>query len=165
MELTDSIAQSAFAGVIAGLTVSIILGSAKFTQQCAARRQAVKDLRLLFTQSRKIVIQAKERFVESTTTKIPEDTLRSARYNVMLKELDIVLEKWSAALSNHQRQEIYDALDWYNLDAFQVGHDEFLKVTLTISPEGEFPGDMSARIAEQKFKNLESIKWLRIKYN
>ena len=47
------------------------------------------------------------------------DALRAAQYDNMLKELDVALEKWLPNLSNAQRKDVYDALDWYHIGKLQ----------------------------------------------
>ena len=81
-------------------------------------------------------MQAEEERIESTNHRIPANALRAARYNVMLKELEVALDKWSTALSYDQRQEIIEALDWYNLRTFSVEEDWPGRVKLKKFPMG-----------------------------
>ena len=69
------------------------------------------------------MMQVEEQRLESTDARIPENTVRAARYNIMLKELEVALDKWPTALSYGQRKEIIEAFDWYNLRAFLVEED------------------------------------------
>ena len=160
----NSIASSALAGVIAALTATAILGVASYIRRWAAIRQAIKHLQHLLTQGREGVLQAEEQQLESTDRKIPENTVRAVRYNVMLKELEVALDKWSTALSYDQRQEIIEALDWYNLRAFPVEEDLPDVFRLEKMPDGVWIGDLRLETAQQKFHNLKSIKWLRLNY-
>ncbi len=159
-----SIAASALAGVIAGLTVTVILWVANCIHRWTARRQAIKHLRRLFTKGKEGVIQAEERQLESTVKRIPENTVRAARYNIMLKELEVALDKWSTSLSYDQRQEIIEALDWYNLRTFRVEEGLPGDIKLQKMPDGVWIGDLPLEKAQEKFHNLRSIKWLKLNY-
>ena len=164
MDSVNSIALSALAGVIAALTATAILGVASYIRRLAARRQAIRHLQHLFTHAREGVIQAEEQRIDSTHQRIPANALRAARYNVMLKELEIALDKWSTALSYDQRQEIIEAVDWYNLRAFSVEEDWPGRAALKKMPDGIWIGDLEHETAQERFQNLESIKWLKLTY-
>ena len=82
----------------------------------------------------------------------------------MLKELEVALDKWSTALSYDQRQEIIEAVDWYNLRAFLVEEDELGRVRMEKMPDGVWEGDLRPEAAQKKFQNLKSIKWLKLDY-
>lgn len=164
MDSLNSIASSALAGVIAALTATAILGAASYIRRRAARRQAIRHLQHLFTDAREGVMQAEDQHADSTHRRIPADALRAARYNVMLKELEIALNKWSTALSHDQRREIIEAVDWYNLRAFSVEHYWPGRAGLKRMPDGVWIGDMEHEIAQERFQNLKSIKWLRLAY-
>ena len=164
MESLNSIASSALAGVIAALTATAILGAASYIRRRAARRQAIRHLQDLFTQAREGVLQAEEQRLEPTNQRIPANAVRAARYNVMLKELEVALDKWSAALSYDQRQEIIEAVDWYNLRAFSVEEDWPGRAALKKMPDGVWIGDLEHDTAQEKFQHLQSIKWLRLTY-
>lgn len=109
-------------------------------------------------------MQAEEKHLESTNQRIPANALRAARYNVMLKELKVALDKWSTALSYDQREEIIEALDWYNLTTFSVEEDWPGRVKLKTIPDGVWIGDLRSETAQEKFQNLKSIKWLKLTY-
>ena len=164
MDSMNSIASSALAGVIAALTATAILGAARYIRRRATRRQAIRHLQHLFTQARERVMQAEEKHLESTNQRIPANALRAARYNVMLKELKVALDKWSTALSYDQREEIIEALDWYNLTTFSVEEDWPGRVKLKTIPDGVWIGDLRSETAQEKFQNLKSIKWLKLTY-
>ena len=165
MDSVNSIASSALAGVIAALTVTAILGVASYIRRLSARRQAIRHLQYLFTHARERVMQAEERRIDSTHLRIPANALRATRYNVMLKELGIALDKWSTALSHDQRQEIIEAVDWYNLEAFSVEEDWPGRAVLKKMPDGVWIGDLEQEAAQEKFQNLKSIKWLKLTYD
>ena len=164
MDSMNSIASSALAGVIAALTATAILGVASYIRRWAARRQAIKHLQHLFTQGREGVLKAEEQQLDSTDRRIPEDTVRAARYNVMLKELEVALDKWSIDLSYDQRQKIIAAFDWYNLRAFLVEEDLPGAFRLEKMPDGVWIGNLRLETARKKFHNLRSVKWLKLSY-
>lgn len=110
-------------------------------------------------------MEAEERRPEPTSLRIPEDAVRAARYNVMLKELDVALDKWSAALSHDQRQEIIEAVDWYNLWFFLIEEDWPGRARMKKMPDGVWEGDLSLETAQEKFEHLRSIKWLKLTYD
>ena len=116
----ESIAQSAVAGLIAALTATAILGSAKCVRQWSAKRQDVRYLRNLLTEGRKRVLEAGDTFHKGMNATSSGDALRAAQYNNMVKRLGIALEKWMADLSHDQRKDIFDALDWYHTDSLQA---------------------------------------------
>ena len=109
-------------------------------------------------------MQAEEQRIDSTHHRIPANALRAARYNVMLKELEVALDKWPTALSYNQRQEIVEALDWYNLRSFSVEEDWPGRVALKKMPDGVWIGNLERETAREKFQNLKSIKWLKLTY-
>ena len=109
-------------------------------------------------------MQAEEQRIDSTNQRIPANALRAARYNVMLKELEFALDKWSTALSYDQRQEIIEAVDWYNLRAFSVEEDWPGRAALKKMPDGIWIGDLEHETAQERFQNLKSIKWLKLTY-
>ena len=164
MDPMNSVASSALAGVIAALTATAILGAAKYVRRRAAKREAISHLQDLFTQARRGVMQAEERRHGPMNHRIPADAVRAARYNVMLKELEAALDKWSTALSYDQRQEIFEAVDWYNLRAFTVEEDWAGRATMKRMPDGVWEGDLAPEIAQEKFQSLQSIKWLKLTY-
>ena len=164
MDSLNSIASSALAGVIAALTATTILAVASYIRRLAARRQAIRHLQHLFTDGRVGVMQAEEQHIGSARLRIPANTLRAARYNVMLKELGIALDKWSTALSYDQRQEIIEAVDWYNLRSYSVEQDWPGRAALKRMPDGVWIGDLEEETAQEVFQKLKSIKWLKLSY-
>ena len=109
-------------------------------------------------------MQAEEQRLEPTNQRISANSVRAARYNVMLKELEVALDKWSTVLSYDQRLEIIEAVDWYNLRAFSVEEDWPGHVTMEKMPDGVWIGDLRSETAQEKFQNLRSIRWLKLTY-
>ena len=158
----ESIAQSAVAGLIAALTATAILGSAKCVRQWSAKRQDVRYLRNLLTEGRKRVLEAGDTFHKGMNATSSGDALRAAQYNNMVKRLGIALEKWMADLSHDQRKDIFDALDWYHTDSLQAVKKDGKAVFIDI-PDGRWPTtEMSLEVANEKFEKLQSIMWLKL---
>ena len=159
----DSVVQSAVAGLIAALAATTILGLAAYVRQRLAKRRDVNYLRGIFVEGRKRVIDAEDTFHKGMGKVIPEDVLRAAQYNNMMRQVGVALAKWTVNLSHAQRKEIYDALDWYHTDGLYAtkkdGAVEFGEL-----PEGRWPTTtMSMEAAREKFEKLQSIKWLKLK--
>ena len=157
------ILPSAFAGVIAAVTATAILGVAKWIHQWWLRSQDVEYLRDVLIQGRKRVLEAKDTYNERMDAWFKADALRAAQYDNMLKELDVALEKWLPNLSNAQRKDLYDALDWYHIGKLQVIKKDG-EAVFTEFPDGKWPTtEMPIEMAERKFEKLQSIKWLQLK--
>ena len=161
----ESIAQSAVAGVIAAVTVAIILGLARYVYRWWARRQDVQYIRALLIEGRERTIGAKDTFFERMDTTVSADAIRAAQYNNMLKQVRVALEKWAVVLSHDQRRDISEALDLYYPDPNRLpakrakdGQVEFVD-----SPEGGLVlGRMRSEAANQNFERLKAIKWLKL---
>ena len=161
MDEMNPIASSAIAGVIAGLTVTTILGIASYVRCCSARRQDIRTIREILLEGRKRVLKAEDTPNANMNTTIPGDVLRAAQYNNMIKQLSVALEKWTVRLTHDQRKEIFEALDWYKTDSLHATKNELGQVTFVELPEGRWPtNEMRSEFAEDKFSRLKSIKWL-----
>ena len=158
----DSMTQSAFAGLIAALVATTILGLAKYVRQWWAKRQDVRYIRGLLVQGRKRVMGAKDTFHEGMGTSMPSDVLRAAQYNNMIREVRVAFESWSMNLSHGQRKDVYDALDWYHTHGLYATNKDGTVVFMEL-PEGRWPTtEMSMGAARKKFEKLQSIKWLKL---
>ena len=158
----ELIASGAAAGVIAALAATGILELAKFIRRWRARRQDEKYINSLLNEGNKRVMAAKDTFNEGMGATISGDELRAAQYNNMVRQLDVAIDRRAVHLSHEQRQAVLDALDWYHTTGLhaikKLGGVEFVDL-----PEGRWPTTtMSAEIAIEKFKALESIKWLKL---
>ena len=158
-----SIVESAFAGMIAAMTATAILGVAKWVRQWWLRSQDIEYLRSVLIEGRKLVMEAKDTPHPGTDATSSADTWRAALYNNMIKKLDVALEKWLVNLSHKQRKDIFDALNWYHTDALHAtlknGKMEFVDL-----PNGKWPTtEMPMNVAKEKFEKLQSIKWLKLK--
>ena len=161
MDEMNSIASSAVAGVIAGLTVTAILAIASCVRRCSARRQDIRTIREILLEGRKRVLKAEDTPDANMNTTIPGDALRAAQYNNMIKKLSVVLEKWPTHLTNDQRKDVFEALDWHKTDSLKATKNKLGQVTFVELPEGRWPyNDMRSEFAEEKFSRLKSIKWL-----
>ena len=161
----ESIVQSAFAGVIAALTATAILGIAKCIRQWWARRQDVKYIREVLIEGRKRVMEATDTLHKGMNATSSANALRAAQYNNMIKKLGVALEKWMLDLSHDHKKEIFDALDWYHTNSLQAIKNNG-KAVYIVLPDGLWPTtEMSLDAAKAKFEKLQSIKWLKLKAN
>ena len=159
----EQIAQSAFAGVIAALTATFILGAARLVRQWMAKRREVGYIRAVMIEGRKRVMAAKDTFHKDMNATSSENELRAAQYNLMLKKLDIALGNWTTAMSHNQKKDIFDATDWYHTDSLQATRIDG-RVVYVYLPDGKWPtSEMSMEAAEKIFGRLQSIKWLDLK--
>ena len=161
----EDIAGSAVAGLIAALTATSILGAAKWIHQKHLHRLDVKQIQEVLTDGRRRVMQAKETFNHSMDATLPGDMLRAAQYNLMIEQLRVVLDHTTSNLSYAKRKRISDALDWYHVKSLYFTKDALgnpvSKGDLSV---GNWPTNEMQKIqAIDKFKRLESIKWLKLK--
>ena len=160
----ENIAGNAVAGVIAAVTATTILGSAKWIYLVHLQRLDVKQIREVLTSGRKRVMESKETFDDELDVTLSGDLLRAGRYNVMIKQLRVALDHTTSKLSYTKRKDIFDALDWYHVEFVylrkdQIGNPEFVDL-----PAGSWTTErMQKSEAIDKFKRLESIKWLKLK--
>ena len=158
------IAQGATAGLIAALVATTIFGLARYLRQAWDRHQDVKDVRDILSEGRRRVMESKDTYNRGMGETLPGDVLRAAQYNNMLKRVEVALERWSVNLSHDQRKDIYEALDWYNIDALQATKNREGAVEFLQLPEGRWhTTEMSKDFADDKFMRLQSIKWLKLK--
>ena len=163
MDQMSSIAPGAIAGVIAAVTATAILGIASCVRRFVARRQDIRAIREILLVGKKRVLESKGTSKTNMDATISGNVLRAAQYNSMIKQLRIALEKWHVNLSNNQRKEILEALDWYKTDKLTATKNIIGQVTFPELPEGVYPtGDMELEYAENKFNRLQSIKWLHL---
>lgn len=156
------IEQGALAGLIAGLAVTVVLGVARYIHQKWGNRKDVEYIRDLLTQGMRRVMEAENTFHPGMKVCIPADALRAAQYKYLMKQVGIGLERWAVHLSHNQRKDIYDALDWYNLDGLHATKKDG-QVVFPEIPEGRWPTtEMSIKEASRKFERLHSIKWLKL---
>ena len=158
----ESIAQSAVAGLIAALVATTILGLAKYVRHWLAKRQDMEYIRGLLIEGRSRVMESKDTFNEGMAAMLPEDTLRAAQYNNMIRNIGVALERWAVNLSHAQRKDVYDALDWYHTGGLNAIKQDGTAVFMEL-PEGKWPAtEMSMEAAVNKFEKLQSIKWLKL---
>ena len=160
----EDIAGSAVAGLIAAVAATIILGVAKWVYQTHLQRLDVKQIQEVLTDGRRRVLEAKETFDHNTDATLPGDMLRAAQYNLMIKQLRIALDHTTSNLSYAKRKRIFDALDWYHVKSLYVTRDKRDNPVFRDLPHGSWPGtEIQESQAVDKFKRLESIKWLKLK--
>ena len=142
------------AGLIAALTATIILGAAKWIHLKYFQRLDVKQIREVLTTGRKRVMDAT----------LPGDVLRAAQYNLIIKQLRVALDHTTSKLPYAKRKDIFDALDWYHVKFLYATKDERDNPVFRDLPDGSWPTtEMQESQAVDKFKSLESIKWLKLK--
>ena len=152
------------AGLIAALTATTILGAAKWIHLKYLQRLDVKQLQEVLTDGRRRVLEAKETFNHNMDATLPGDMLRAAQYNLMIKQLRIALDHTTSNLFYAKRKRIFDALDWYHVEFLYATRDKRDNPVFRDLPDGSWPGtEIQESQAVDKFKRLESIKWLKLK--
>ena len=152
------------AGLIAALTATTILGAAKWIHLKYLQRLDAKQIREVLTDGRRRVLEAKKTFNRNMNATFPGDMLRAAQYNLMIKQLRVALDHTTSNLSYAKRKGIFDALDWYHVKSLYATKDERDNPVFRDLPDGSWPTtEMQESQAVDKFKRLESIKWLKLK--
>ena len=159
---TTTIAANMVQGVIVGLVVAIFLALSQWCYVRHLERVDVRQVRELLSEGRQRVMEAKDTFNSAMGVTFAGDVLRAGQYNLMLKQLRVVLDPVGSKLSYRKRKDIFDALDWYNVGALHViknneGNPVFHP------PVGQWiAAEMRPGDASRRFQRLESIKWLRL---
>ena len=160
----DGIGGNAVAGLIAALAATTILGVGKWIRLAYLRQLDVKYLREVITDGRRRVMGSKDTFNHGMNAPLTTDVLRSGQYNLMIKQLMIILDHTTSKLSHDQRKDVFDALDWYHTQSLHAVKDKHGKPVFVDLPVGRWPTmEMQESRAVDKFKRLESIKWLKLK--
>ena len=158
------ITGSAVAGLIAALTATTILGAAKWIHLKYLQRLDVKQIREVLTTGRKRVMESKETFYHGMGATVPGDVLRAAQYNLIIKQLRVALDHTTSKLPYAKRKDIFNALDWYHVESLYATKDKRDNPVFVDLPVGSWPTtEMQESQAVDKFKRLESIKWLKLK--
>ena len=158
------IAGNAVAGLIAALTATAILLAAEWIHQKRLQRLDVKQIREVLTTGRKRVMESKETFQHGMDITIPGDVLRAAQYNLMIKQLRVALDHTTSKLPHAKRKDIFEALGWYHAESLYVTKDKRGNPVFVDLPVGSWPtNEMQKSRAADKFRRLESIKWLKLK--
>ena len=159
----EDIAGSAVAGLIAALTATIILGAAKWIHLKHLQRLDVRQIRGVLTDGRRRVMESKETFNPNMNATISDAVLRAAQYNLMIKQLRVALDHTTSKLSYAKRKELFDALNWYGVESLYATKDALGNPVFIDPPVGSWPtSEMQENHASDKFKRLESIKWLKL---
>ncbi len=163
MSTDVDIAGNALAGVIAAVTATVLFSLLQWCRQLYLRRLDIKQLREVVTDGRRRVMEAKDRYDDSLQITIPVDVLRAGQYNLMIRQLEVLLNHTTSQLPYAKRKEIFVALDWYNLESLPVIKDKRGKAVFVNLPAGKWvPENMPQTVAQHKFERLESIKWLKL---
>ena len=160
----ENIAGSAVAGLIAALTATIILGAAKWIHLKHLQRLDIRQIRGVLTDGRRRVMESKETFNPNMNVTFSGAVLRAAQYNLMIKQLRVALDHTTSKLPYAKRKDIFDALDWYGVKSLYATKDVHGNpVFVADLPVGSWPtSEMQENHARDKFKCLESIKWLKL---
>ena len=160
----EDIAGNAVAGLIAALTATSILGVAKWISLKRLQGLDVKEIREVLTEGRKKVLESKETFLSDIGVTVHSEELRSAEYNQMIEQLRPVLDHTTSKLPYVKRKAIFDALSWYHTDSLYAKKDDNGNLEFIEFSPGKWPmPTMKKNFAIDKFKNIESIKWLKLK--
>ena len=112
-------------------------------------------------QIREVLTTGRKRVMDAT---LPGDVLRAAQYNLIIKQLRVALDHTTSKLPYAKRKDIFDALDWYHVKFLYATKDERDNPVFRDLPDGSWPTtEMQESQAVDKFKRLESIKWLKLK--
>ncbi|MYK39710.1 MAG: hypothetical protein F4049_05770 [Gemmatimonadetes bacterium] len=162
----EDIAGNAVAGLIAAVTATILLGVAKWIYGKRLQGLDVKQIREVLTEGRRKVLESKETSFPGIGT-VSGDVLRCAQYNLMIEQLRLALDHRTSKLPYVKRKAIFDALNWYHTDGDSLYVIKTNDGKLVFSPDlppGKWPtSDMKKNFAIDKFKRIESIKWLKLK--
>ena len=156
----ENIAVSAIGGAIAGVVAAGILGVLGWLHRTRLRRREVDYIRDVFIQGRKRVMESKEMDFPEMERKIAAGAVRAAHYNLMIRQIDAALKYTALQVSNNQRKDLYDALDWFNTDGLSARRDQWGEpVFVDDLPLGRWPNrTMRESVAIRRFEELEQIK-------
>ena len=159
------IAGSAVAGLIAALTATFILVVLKWIRERYLEHLDVRQIQEVLTDGRKRVMEkSKETFNPNMNVTLRADVLRAAQYNLMIKQLRVALDHTTSKLPYAKRKDIFNALDWYHVESLYATKDKRDNPVFVDLPVGSWPTlEMQESRAVDKFKRLESIKWLKLK--
>ena len=129
--------ESALAGVIAALVATAVLGVARFSRHRFRRRKDIDFIRNLVAQGLPPVLEVP---VDERGFDIVNSGIRASRFNPMARKLRYALENWTMYLTHEQREDVLDALDWFEAEV----RSEHL----------------SREMAIMHLEKLESITWL-----
>ena len=152
------------AGLIAALTATFILVVLKWIHERYLEHLDVRQIQEVLTDGRKRVMEkSKETFHPNMNVTLRADVLRAAQYNLMIKQLRVALDHTTSKLSYAKRKELFDALNWYGVESLYTTKDVRGNPVFIDLPVGSWPtSEMQENHAIDKFKRLESIKWLKL---
>lgn len=113
-----------------------ILGVARFCRHRYRRRKDVTFMRSLVAQGLPPVLEIED-------SGIVGHLMRAERFNPMAKKLRYALENWTLYLTHEQREDVLDALDWFQDNA--LAHH------------------LPKEKAIEHCRKLESITWLKFR--
>ena len=159
----DDLTGSIMAGVAAAIVATAILGIARWIRAWWRRYGDIKQIREIVKTGRERVVRAKGFFHEGMQCDVPANVIRCGQYNLMIKQLAVLLDHRTSNLPYGERKQIHDALDWFHTDALSVIKDAHGHPTIVSPPEGTWPTrDMRMDHAKIRFDNLQTIGWLKL---
>ena len=160
---TTTIAGNMVQGVIVGLVVAIVLALSHWCYVWYLERVDVRQVREVLSEGRQRVMEARDTLNSVMGVTFAGDVLRAGQYNLLLKQLGVVLDPVGSKLSYRKRKEIFDALDWYNVGALHAIKDKEGNPVFHDPPVGRWiAAEMRHGDASRKFQRLESIRWLKL---
>ena len=159
----DGMIESAFAGLIAALTATVILGIASWIRRKQLIRADREHIKSVVEEGRKRVLTSKDTFAPGPKVTLLAKTLRAAQYNLMINQLRIALDEKTTNLPYGHRKDIFNALDWFRTNSpYFVVNNSSKRITFPRDlPDGLWAAeDMSESNAVETFEKLESISWL-----
>ena len=163
LEMED-IATGAIGGAIAGVVAAGILGFLGWLHRFRLRRRDEAHIRDVVTQGRMWVMGSKDNLKPGMGIEFSADKFRAAQYNLMIKQLDVALERTTPNLDTNQRKDIFDALDWHHTESLHLAKSPSGKTEFVELAPGRWPTiEMGEADAVRRFERLESIKWLKFK--
>ena len=156
----DKIIESVLGGVGAGVVVAIILGVYDWIRRSCGRKEQIRHIKTVIEKAEDRIQKAEDeaqkasRDARDAPEKIKEKVnahlFRFEYYKALMRELTIILEDRSGELSYEQR---------YDLRAFLVSQEELISSLFPKKvPFMQF-------YEEYVFKNLYSLKWLKLRLN
>ena len=163
----STLLENAIAGLFAGVAAAGVLWFFRHIRDGRDRRKDEKAIRDLLRVRIGAVTKVGPKLQSKSAAHRPVDKdevrrTRAYEYNVLLTELGLTLERWTPNLSLKQRKDIYDALDWYNLEGwYDARYRAPRRPQDLVAGKWEAEG-MEEKQFKAKLRELESIDWLKL---
>ena len=119
----DDIAAGAIGGAIAGVVAAGILAFLGQLHRWQTRRRDEVNIRDVVTRGRERVMESRETHYSGPDVTMSADEIRAAQYNLMIRQLNVELERTTPNLRHTQKRDIYDALDWFRTESLNLRTD------------------------------------------